>query len=162
MYTGLWRRLLTVWRVKNPSSFPITGTGDIDSLRVLLQYRLLKLHYQYHNHHVNPYVLPGSRNHCCDGNTTVRPLLIVVGTHIEVNNIRAPAVNESTCSYWLSHAYVRSQKCFLYLSGQRRQGLRQEEGNRMCFVLFANVSSDSGTTNTLIAAAENIQGHFKA
>lgn len=31
MYTGLCRRLLTVWRVKNPSSFPITDTGDIDS-----------------------------------------------------------------------------------------------------------------------------------
>jgi len=35
MYTGLCRRLLTVWRVKNPSSFPITGTGDIDSPKSL-------------------------------------------------------------------------------------------------------------------------------
>lgn len=35
MYTGLCRRFLTVWRVKNPSSFPITGTGDIDSPKSL-------------------------------------------------------------------------------------------------------------------------------
>jgi len=87
-------------------------------LRVSLQYQLLKLHYQSHTNrfnkitYVNPYVLSGSRHHCCEGNTTIRPLLIVIGALVKVNNTKASAVTN-----YHKLMTKRSQNVFLYLSG---------------------------------------------
>lgn len=105
----LWCTASThVYRLVRASSYCVTGKKSLQlsdhwhwwyrfSL-VSLQYRLLKLHYQYHNHHFNKityvkrYVVARSRYHCCDGNATVRRLLIVVGAHVAFNNIKASAV----------------------------------------------------------------------